>query len=168
MNLRQIKTNQNRFIEQYKSFLATRNTIIISFENEFNRHVKLIFGNLINKTNIKLIQDKYEREEREVTPSEAVKEIINGYPSNHELRISLKASLKKSRNMKKIQAEMVEIKTRIKEVQIECKNYKRLYSATQSALSDKGITSIKDTTEYIKTIRMVEKFEKRNKQRAKQ
>lgn len=166
MTIKQISATQRRLIEQYKSCITTRNAVIDMFEREFNRHVKLIFGNIVNKNAIETVKDKYrpsKDEQSTTTSNEAVKEIINGYPVNHELRISLKDSLKKSRNMKKIQIEMNDVKARLKETQAECRKNKRLYIATQSALSDKGI---KDTEEYKRSIRMIDKFETRNEQRA--
>ena len=168
--LKHIASTQKRLTEQYKSCLTTRNTIIDMFDREFNRHAKLVFGNIINKNNIELIRDKYrptKDAESNISINEAIKEIINGYPSEHDLRISLKSSLKKSRNMKKIQGEMDAIKTRIRAAQNECKNKKKLYIATQSAFSDKGVVSLKDTEEYKKSIRMIDKFGLRNEQRAK-
>ena len=162
--LKHIASTQKRLTEQYKSCLTTRNTIIDMFDREFNRHAKLVFGNIINKNNIELIRDKY-RPTKDAESNISINEAIN--PSEHDLRISLKSSLKKSRNMKKIQGEMDAIKTRIRAAQNECKNNKKLYIATQSASSDKGVVSLKDTEEYKKSIRMIDKFGLRNEQRAK-
>jgi hypothetical protein len=95
--LNQLLATRRRLIESYKSCLTTRNTIIDKFDLEFNRHVKLI----CKKQNYKEL------------------------PVEHDLRLAVKDSLKRSRNMKKIQTEMDEIVERLKISQIECKNIKQ-------------------------------------------
>lgn len=95
--LKQLLSTRRRLIENYKSCLTTRNTIIDKFDVEFNRHVKLI----------------------------CKKQDYKELPPDHELRLSVKDSLKRSRNMKKIQTEMNEVVDRLKNSQIECKNIKQ-------------------------------------------
>lgn len=140
MTLKQIAANQRRLTEQYKSCITTRNTIIDSFEKEFNRHVKLI----------------------------CKKQDYKALPIGNELRVAVKNALKKSRNMKRIQADMTEVKARIKATQLECRNNKRLYILTQSAISNEESREIlKNKMDYKRAIVNIEKFEIRNEQRAK-
>ena len=86
--LNNIRTKCSRLAESYRSLIATRNTIIDSFDKEFLRHQKLTA--------------------KKENPKEALKE-----------------SLKKSRNMKKIQKEFIENKSMIKQNQLESKSMKR-------------------------------------------
>lgn len=140
MTLKQIAANQRRLVAQYKSCLTTRNTIIDSFEKEFNRHVKLVCKKQDYKT----------------------------LPIGHELRDAVKESLRKSRNMKRIQADMDIVKARIRAAQTECRNNKRLYVATQSAISnEESQENFKNKLDYKRAVVNIEKFEIRNEQRAK-
>ena len=86
--LNNIRTKCSRLAESYRSLIATRNTIIDSFDKEFLRHQKLTA--------------------KKENPKEALKE-----------------SLKKSRNMKKIQKEFLDNKSMIKQNQLESKSMKR-------------------------------------------
>ena len=118
MNYKQIISLRLRLTKAYQSHLLTRNTIIDSFEEEFNRHVKLIFGSAWCRFNA-----KYQ-----------AKNNISELPTNHELRVALRVSLKRSRNMKRIQNDLVDTKNRIKQTQIELKNAKTLYKDTLRAM----------------------------------
>ena len=106
--LKQLASNQRRFIDTYKSLIQTRNLVVDQFNTEFNRHVKLV----CKKQNPKDL------------------------PINHELRQSLRQSLQKSRNMKRIQKEMTDIRIRIKDVQQQCKQSKMDYKSNQRLIEE--------------------------------
>jgi len=88
--LNQMTSERSRLGQAFRSLLATRNTIIDSFQNEFQRHFKL----------------------------------TSKKPNSHK---ALLDSLSRSRNMKKLQKEFLEIKTRIKENQTQSKLLKMTF-----------------------------------------
>ena len=114
MTLKQLHTldsNRKRLAESFRSLISTRNTIIDSFDKEYNRHVKLT-------------------------------------SKKEEPRKALLDSILRSRNMKKIQKEFLENKTRIKENQAEAKLVKQTFQQARSTYESEVIA---EKTKKIKT-----------------
>ena len=102
MTLKQLNTisaERRRLAMAYQNLLASRNILKLSFQAEYDRHVKLT----------------------------AKKE---------DPRASLIDNLSRSRNMKKIQTEFLDIKRRIKENQSEAKKLKKGHQLAQRAYED--------------------------------
>ena len=108
MTLKEITALRNRLTNDYRLIYTTRNILILNFEKEYDRHVKLI----------------------------CKKQDPKQLPADHILRISLRESLIKSRNMKRFQKEMNDAKTKMAEIQISRKIAKNCFKATQRELSE--------------------------------
>jgi len=99
MTLKQLNTiaaERQRLAKAFQNLLASRNILILQFQAEYERHVKLTAKKENPKT-------------------------------------SLIDNLSRSRNMKKIQTEFLDIKRRIKENQAEAKKSKKSYQIAQRA-----------------------------------
>ena len=114
MTLKEITALRNRLTNDYRLVFTTRNIIVLNFEREYNRHVKLI----------------------------CKKQDPKQLPSDHELRIALRESLRKSRNMKRFQKEMTDARNKMIEIQNSRKVAKNCFKATQRELSEIDKTSL--------------------------
>ena len=119
--LNQITSERKRLALAFRSLLATRNTVIDSFQAEYLRHLKLY---------------------HKVSYDENEEMIIK--PKSKDSKQLLISSLLRSRNMKKIQKEFLDNKTRIKDNQKECKMLKKTFQKARSNYEAEIIESRKN------------------------
>lgn len=102
--LNAIRNNRKRLAETYSSLIATRNTIIDSFDKEYKRHVKLntkkedprrsLLESISKSRNMKKIQKEFlenkQRIKENQSEAKALKKIFQQARSEYELSLTQK------------------------------------------------------------------------------